>query len=174
LGEWWAIGYGIIGIFTSHFLLGIVMMPGLLFAAPAVLLANKGKTLLAFPLLFLGQLYTYVVIVIWCLLVFLVFMSRASFSSFWPLLIWSYGVALGPLMYMAQREQQSGSGDASTMTTFFAQIGYIVTALVAAFQRVSLLDLAIIFSGIMALGMLIQICFAVVIFREQKRLGIIP
>jgi hypothetical protein len=57
------------------------------------------------------------------------------------------------------------------MTTFFAQVAYIVTALVAAFRRVSLLDLATIFSGIMALCMLIQIGIVVAIFREQKRLG---
>jgi len=46
-------------------------------------------------------------------------------------------------------------------------------ALTAAFARVSLLDLAIVFSGLMLLGMIIQIGFAVAILVEQKRLGMI-
>jgi hypothetical protein len=82
LGQWWAIGYGVVGIFVSHFLLGIIMMPGLLFAAPAALLVDKGKFVLAFPLIFLSQLYTFAVIVIWCMAVFFFFMSRANFDSF--------------------------------------------------------------------------------------------
>src|SRR4051812_35285826 len=98
LGQWWAIGYGIAGLFISTTLLGFAMMPGLIFAAPAAILTEKGKLVLAFPLMLLSQLYTYLVIVAWCLLVYVFFMSRSTASLFWPLLIWSYGAALGPLM----------------------------------------------------------------------------
>jgi len=173
LGQWWAIGYGVVGLFVSSTLIGLAMMPGLIFAAPAAILAQKGKLILAFPLMLLSQLYTYLVIIAWCIFVFIVFMSYSNSSSFWPLLIWSYGVALGPLMYMVQREERAGGGDGSWMTTFFAQLAYVAMALTAAFARVSLLDLAIVFSGLMLLGMIIQIGFAVAILVEQKRLGMI-
>ena len=98
-------------------------------------------------------------------------MQQSNAASFWPLLIWSYGIALGSLMSIAQREQQSGSGEGSTMTTFFAQIAYVIMALVAIFARVSLLDLVITFSGVMLVGMLIQTVIAVAIMIEQRRLG---
>lgn len=171
LGEWWAIGYGLLGIVTSHFLLGFAMMPGIIFGAPAIALAQKGRLVLAFPFLLLSQIYTYAIIVVWCGFVFFGFVSHANQYSFWPLLIWSYGVALGPLMYMAQRESQAGTGEASTMTTFFAQIAYVVMAIFAATKRMAFVDLMLIFSAIMFIGMLIQVGFAVAITREQKRLG---
>ena len=173
LGQWWAIGYGIAGLFFSSSLLGLAMMPGLVFAAPASMLAQKGKLILAFPLMLLSQLYTYLVVIAWCIFVFIFFISHSSSNLFWPLLIWSYGVALGPLMYMVQREQMAGNSDGAWMTTFFAQLAYVAMALIAAFTRASLIDLAIIFSGLMLVGMLVQTGFGVAIMIEQKRLGII-
>ena len=171
LGEWWAIGYGVAGLFFSSMIIGIAMMPGLLFAAPAAILAEKGKLLLAFPLVLLSQLYTYSVVIAWCMLVFLFYMANVKPNSFWPLLIFSYGVALGPLMYMSQREQQSGSGEGAVMTTFFAQVAYVATSLLTAFMPITLLGAIIIFSGIMLVGMVFQIVIFMAIMIEQKRLG---
>lgn len=168
LGEWWAIGYGLLGL-LSHFLLGIIMVPSLLFAGPAVLLVGKGKIFLAIPFLLLSQLYTYAVITAWAMFVFYFFMSEASRDTFWPLLIWSYGVALGPWMYMAQKEQQGGTGDGSVMTTFFAQVAYIIVALVVIFGSATLIDLAAIFGAIMLIGMLIQTGIALTVLKEEKR-----
>ena len=76
-------------------------------------------------------------------------------------------------MYMVQREQMAGNSDGAWMTTFFAQLAYVAMALIAAFTRASLIDLAIIFSGLMLVGMLVQTGFGVAIVIEQKRLGII-
>lgn len=81
LGQWWAIGYGIAGLFLSTTLLGLAMMPGLIFAAPAAILADKGKLVLAFPLMLLSQLYTYVIVTAWCLFVFLTFMKQITGPS---------------------------------------------------------------------------------------------
>lgn len=171
LGEWWAIGYGVVGLLLSHYLLAIIIMPGLLLAGPAVVLIEKGKTFLAFPFLLLSQLYTYAVISAWCMFVFYFFMRQAGQDTFWPLLIWSYGVALGPWMYMARKEQQVGTGDASAMTTFFAQVAYIVVALVVVLGSAALIDLAIIFGAIMLVAMLIQTGITLAMLRDEKRLG---
>jgi len=75
-------------------------------------------------------------------------------------------------MYMVQREQMAGNSDGAWMTTVFAQLAYVAMALIAAFTRASLIDLAIIFSGLMLVGM-VQTGFGVAIVIEQKRLGII-
>lgn len=167
LGEWWAIAYGIAALF-SHFLLAFVMMPALIFIGPASFLHAKGRMFLAFPFVLLSQVYTYGVITAWCLFVFYFFISRASHDAFWPLLIWSYGVALGPWMYMTQKEQQGGSGDASLMTTFFAQVAYVVIALVVIFGEASLEELAVVFGGVMLVGMLVQTSIAFALLRGSS------
>ena len=86
LGEWWALGYGLIGL-VSHFLLGLILAPGLIFLAPAGVLLSKQKSFFAFPLLLLGYAYTCAVLTTWCIFVFYAFMTRADADTFWPLLI---------------------------------------------------------------------------------------
>ena len=171
LGEYWAIGYGLVGLF-SHFLLATVIIPGLVLAGPAAVLVGKGKTFLAFPLLLLSQLYTYAVITVWCMFVFYMFTSQVNEVTYWPLLIWSYSVALGPWNYLAHKETQGGRGDGLTITTFFAQVAYLVVALVVIFSSVTLMGLAVIFGVIMLAGMLIQTGIALAMLREERRLSI--
>jgi hypothetical protein len=165
LGEWWAIGYGLAAFLGAHFALSLVLMPGLLFSAPAMALLSKGKVFLAVPFILLGQFYTYAVICIWCMGVLIFFVSKATNISFWPLLIWSYGVALGPWMYLAQKDAQAGTGEGSGMTTFFAQIAYIVVALAAAFSGMSVGSLVLVFTGIMLVGLVLQTGFALLMMR---------
>ena len=43
LGKWGLIGYGLLAIIVSDMGLGIAMMPGLIFAAPAAVLIEKGN-----------------------------------------------------------------------------------------------------------------------------------
>jgi hypothetical protein len=50
------------------------------------------------------------------------FLRDAPSHAFWPLLIWSYGVATSPLSYMAQRDQSI----ASLYSVFFTQVAFIV------------------------------------------------
>ena len=54
-------------------------------------------------------------------------------------------------------------------SAIFAQLSYVAMAFAAAFTRMSLLDLMMLFGGLMLLGMLIQIGFALAIQVEQKR-----
>lgn len=170
LGEWWAVGVGLLALFSPP-LLGLVLAPGLVLLAPANMLLNKQRPFFAFPLLLLGYAYTCAVISAWCIFIFAIFMTRADADTFWPLLIWSYGVAMGPWQYMAQKDEQSGAGDASAMTTFFAQVAYIIMAVVLVFGGATLIELAVVFGVIMLLGMLIQTGIGLALWREQRRLG---
>jgi hypothetical protein len=157
LGEWWALGYGLIGLLLSHFFLAFVLAPGLIILlAPAGILFEKQRPFLALPLLLLGTAYIYLVMTAWCLLAFVVFTTRADGETFWPLLIWSYGVALGPWVYMAQKEEQAGGGDTSAVATLCAQVAYVIMALVSIFGRSTLVELAVVFGAVMLLGMLVQ------------------
>ena len=42
-GEWWALGVGLVGLFGSHFLVSILLMPNFLFAAAGVALFERGR-----------------------------------------------------------------------------------------------------------------------------------
>lgn len=165
LGEWWAIGYGIVGLLGAHFVLAIALMPSILLIAPASYFFDKSHPILASPFLLLGLTYVYALISAWCMFIFYTFMFRATENSFWPLLIWSYGVAHVPLFYMAGKEEGVGGSH----TTLFAAVAYVVMSLCYVFADTTLLDLAEIFIGIMIVGLLIHIGIGFVAMRANAR-----
>lgn len=173
LGDWWVIGYGIALLVGSPFLLGLAMMPSLILMVPAAPLLERGRIILAAPFLFLGGLYTIALISGWCLFILWFFVSRADYNNYIPILIWSYGVALGPWMYMAQKEAQSGGSGGEHISIFFAQVAYIAVVLTLMFTRSTLFDLGALFLGIMGIGLVIQFVLAFVQMREQSRSGIV-
>jgi len=170
LGEWGAIGTGILSLFVSTSLLGFALMPGLLFAAPAAFCMEKGKS---FGLVFfaaLSSIYTMGLITVWCCAVLFYFVRDATATTLIPLLIWSYGVATGPWSYMASKDQgQGGEGFASTMATFLAELAYVVIILLILFSPITKLGAIKVFGGFMAVGCILQLTLAVLLQREQKR-----
>jgi hypothetical protein len=87
------------------------------------------------------------------------FLSNAREQAFWPLLIWSYGVALGPWMYLAHWDQGSEAGDYSAWTTLFAEVSYVVTGLVVAVHGLTLRGVVMTFGSVMLVGMLLQVAW---------------
>ncbi|HUS71420.1 MAG TPA: hypothetical protein VMY06_00025 [Sedimentisphaerales bacterium] len=159
LGEWVEIIRGIGFIVVSGFLISFVLMPGLLFAGPAVIAMERGKKILGVFLGFLGVLYTYALMTIWCIWIMWLFVSSATESSIIPLLLWSYGVALAPWMWLAQKDQQGGGNEFSMLATFLAQISYIV-AMIMFFLNVTLGTIAITFGVIMLIAAILQMTIA--------------
>jgi hypothetical protein len=165
LGQWWAIGYGISALFAPFFL-GLILMVGIVFAAPAVALFANGRRYLALPFLLLNSFYTCAVITIWCVSVFVLFTSRATNTTVWPLLIWSFGAAVGPWAYMAQRESDN---EFASMTAFFAQVAYVVMVLTWIFEAtITLSQTAAVFGVIMMIGSLFQTHLA---YRMEEEKG---
>lgn len=167
LGKWGIIGYGIGALFVSGFGLGIAMMPGLLFAAPAGVFYEKENKLGFYFFGFLGALYTVAVLTGWCIAVLYFFVSRADSTSIIPVLLWSYGVATGPIAWLAQKEAQGGGGHGAMISTFFAQVAYVMVILAVLFLRVSLVDVIVLFAVIMAIGLVFQFRVA----SQLERLG---
>lgn len=129
IGQWGAIGYGLFFGLAGSVALSLAMLPGLVFAAPAVYFEKRGNRAGLLTIGLLSVMYTMAVISAWCTFILVFFAHRATnMSGLIALLIWSYGVALGPLMWMSKSEAQSGN-DASSVTTFAAQIAYVVVAL---------------------------------------------
>lgn len=166
LGKWGIIGYGVAALFVSGIGLGFAMIPGLLFAAPAVVLHEKGHKLGFYFFSFLGSLYTVVVLTAWCIAVLYFFGRQADPDSIIPVLLWSYGVATGPIAWMAQKETQGGGGEGAMMSTFFSQFAYVLVILAILLFGVSLLDVIVLFGVIMSVGLVFQ-------FRMALQLEII-
>lgn len=144
---------------VSGFAISIALMPSLLFAAPAALAIEKGKKLLGIFLGSLSVLYTFALMSIWCVWIMWLFASSASDKSLIPLLIWSYGVALAPWMWLAQKDQQGGGNEYSMFTIFFAQISYIFT-MIMFFLGATIGAITITFGTIMIVGAILQVIIA--------------
>jgi hypothetical protein len=170
IGEWRPIVLGIFLFFSSSLVLGIALMPALLFAAPAMWLAERGKTFWVMCFGALSSAYTLSLVTFWCCAVLFLFVKDASSSSLIPRLIWSYGVATGPWSYMSSKEQgPDGEGFASSIATFFAQLAYLAIMLLVIFTEITTLGAIEVFGGFMLIGLAIQITLATMIQVEEKR-----
>ena len=172
LGEWGAIGLGILFFFTATWLLGFALMPSLLFAAPAAYCEERGKTFGLFCLGALSSLYILALVTVWCCGILFLFVKDATASSLIPRLVWSYGVATGPWAYMASREQgPQGEGLESTLVTFLAALAYLVIMLLVIFTPITLLGAMKVFGGFMLVAFVLQMSWVVIIYKAQKRLA---
>ena len=93
---------------------------------------------------------------------FYFFATQADESSYIPILIWSYGAATGPVVYLAESDN-----DSSIIATFFAQFAYVVVALLAIFFPLTMFELTIVFGCFMLIGLIMQ--FATVILKDKYR-----
>jgi len=152
LGHWSPIGYGLLFLAFSSFGLGLAMMPGLIFAAPAAMMEEKGNKLGSYFFGFLSVFYTYGVLTAWCLVVMTYFLKQADNDSVIPLLIWSYGVATGPIGWMAQKERN----EYSMISTFFIQVAYLISIVAILLVGVSMTDLMAIFGTVTSVGLVLQ------------------
>lgn len=166
LGEWGLIGYGLLALMVSGMAIGLAMAPGLLFAAPAAVMLEKGHKVGGFFFGFLSTLYTVGILTAWCILVLVYYTKQANADSIIPVVIWSYGIAIGPIVWLAQKDLQSGN-EYAMVTTFFIEIAYILTILGILFVGVSLLDVIILFGIIMLIGMVVQFSMAYLVEQSN-------
>jgi len=125
LGEWRLILIGIVLLFTSHFYLSFLMLPGLLFAPICVHFFEK-KNPLGYLFGFLSQFYTNLLIVGTCGFAFFIctrFYGGESKFGLIPYLLWSWGMALGPWQFFQSKEPDN---EFSAITLFSATIFYFL------------------------------------------------
>ena len=164
LGEWGEIIRGLGFLVVSGFAISFALMPGLLLAAPGLIAIKKGKKVLGTLLASINIFYTFGLITMWCVWVLWLFVDSATKSSLIPLLIWSYGVAVGPWMWLAQKDQEGGGNDFSIMSTFFAEVSYII-AMIMYFIGATIETIALVFGAIMFCAAIFQIFIALL---DQK------
>ncbi len=152
LGEWSLIGYGILNMIFGALIIPLAMVLGLFFDTRLVRELEEGNEFKAYIFGFLTTLYTIGVFTIWCIFVLAFFYEKAYSNSIIPILIWSYGVALAPITFMAQKE----NNEYGMITTFFLEIAYVMAIMGILFMGSSLLNVVIIFGITMFIGMLYQ------------------
>ena len=166
LGEWGALVWGILFFFVSTGLLGIALMPSMLFAPAAANCAERGNTVGLVFFSALSNIYTLGLITIWCCGVFFLLFKDATASSLIPRLIWSYGVATGPWAYMASKDEDPNS--TSGIATFMAELAYVVIILLMLFSPLTPLGAVKVFAGFMAVWLILKMTFVVMTQKQEQ------
>ncbi len=165
-GQWGSIGVGVLIIVVGGVGISLALMPStVLFDAPAAHFENRGRRSAAYFFAFLSVLYTYVVMTVWCVCVLVYFVNRAEARSLIPTVVWSYGVAMAPWSWLAQKDQGNW---ASGVSTFFGEVGYIVMMLMVLLLRVTVADAMMAFAAVMVIGLIVQFKMLVTMQRLMR------
>jgi len=167
LGEWGAIGLGVAIFFVSTMLLSLAIAPSILLAAPAGHFAEKGNIFGLVCFGTLSSLYILALVTVWCCGILFLFVTNATPNSLIPRLILSYGVATGAWAYLSSKDKSF----ASTLTTFLAEIAYLVIMMLVIFSHITLLGAIKVFVGFMLIGLVTMISLSVMAQIEQKKYG---
>ncbi|WP_141682840.1 hypothetical protein [Agrobacterium tumefaciens] len=173
LGEWKLVVASVLLTISAPLWTSLLLIPGMVFAAPALAALEKGQTTIGVTLAALSALWTYTIITVWCLTVFW------YVPTFWspnhpilPFLLFAYATATGPWAVMAQKEARSGGAEAAQLTLSAACIGsalilgYVFLAPRPAFGTAMWLLIVP-----MVAAFLLSILIAITEGRRRKQLG---
>jgi hypothetical protein len=167
LGEWGVIGTGILALFVSSFLLGFALMPSLIFAIPAMALFERGNKVGGYILMFLNLIYTYAILIFWSLSVLIYYREQASNASLIPILFWSYGVATGPISFLASKDLQGGNEHAM-FPTVLMQVAYLAAIFGIIFlEGMSFLNIICLFILTMSICLFVQLAETGLILEDN-------
>lgn len=152
LGEWGLIGKGLFLLIAACFCLGFALMPGMIFAIPAIKMTERNNPL-GYLFGFLNVIFTLGVLSTWCILILLYFVSHAHYSAITPALIWSYSVGIGPVVCLAMREKENPY---SAIASIFLGVAYMVTIIAISFFHPTRTDIFVIFGITMTLCTIVQ------------------
>lgn len=156
LGHWGTLGIALLIALFGAFLLGFILAPGLLLAAPAAWFAERQRMWGVVLFGALSLLYTYIVIAGWSLGTFLFFVRTArSLGDAIPLMLLGYAAAAGPLSFLASKE---GDSEGTMITVFVTELA--LGALMGALLLVNLQLAILAFAAIMLIGYCIQVWLA--------------
>ena len=170
LGEWRLLAFGILYMICGALMVGLLLLPGMLFAAPAAMAAERRKFILT---AFLGVPaigWTFAVMTVSCVLVFSTVVSHIE-GSLIPYVLWAYAAAMAPWSYMASVKSRSGN-DTASIPLFCCQLGTI-SMIVAVFRNPYESDFWRLFWWFLpfaALGIAIQLLIVVAGALDSRRI----
>ena len=136
IGDWKLIGIGVFLLFTSHWILSLLMLPKLGLSALALSIISSTKNPFLYIITYLSQLYLNILIVLWCLSSFLICTSYYGIGHYRdiqnpieitygliPYLLWSWSMALSPWQFFVSKEPDN---EFSMATTYIVSILYFL------------------------------------------------
>lgn len=120
LGRWSVIFSGIGFMIAGAFIISVLMIPGMIFATPAAMAAERGKNTLAVIFGLPAIIWTYLVMIATCVFVFSWIVSKGEAEI--PFLLWGYAVVTAPWAFLASKDSQAGN-DSSSLPLVFVQFG---------------------------------------------------
>ena len=120
--EWTLIIQGIVAFFVSSFIVAIAFLPAFGVAFIGMFFYKMKIKILAYPIFYISTLLNIAVVSIWTFFVFnYALVNSSPETSLIPITLWAYGVAVGPIQYMASKE---GSENVSSqLLTTFSTLG---------------------------------------------------
>ncbi len=107
LSQWAVLGIGIAATILSWFALGLLLAPNLLFSRLSAAALDRGSYTAGVIWVLVCNLWSSAVMTAWCAGCFAALAGTYNGNgSLWPYLLWAYGVATGPWIYMAAAEGQ--------------------------------------------------------------------
>lgn len=164
-GEWSLFIGGLLYMGFGATIIGLLLMPSLLFAAPAAAFAEKGKYTLFFIFGLLGIAYTYGLIAVSTYYVADIALSSQS-APLWASLLWLYAVVLAPWQLMASKEQDNTS---TGMTTFFLALGVFALMICVGVFGMTLGQAFPVLVAILVISLVVQLLFTYALTRAEKQ-----
>jgi FtsH-binding integral membrane protein len=145
IGDYWfLIGAGVFALFFSAFGLGLLMLPSTGVQMAGFKLIEKKQKVLGYIFLYFGNLLLLAAFASWIIYVYAFGLSNVqNASDLFPIMLWCYGVATGPIYWMASKEGKNSEG--TQIMTFFISIGCIGMTIMISFFYVSLYNSMIFF-----------------------------
>lgn len=157
--NWGLIAYGVFVSFISIFGLVSALMPGMLFAGPAAAFKKNNKKMGFYILSCLTTFYSMTVMSIWCIAIIHFFLKESDAGSFIPALLWSYCVAIGPILWISNKDIQSKERYAIN-STVFAQLACLSLVFVNILITLPLAWNIALFTMVMLVGFTVQVKMA--------------
>lgn len=164
-GEWSLFIGGLLYMMFGAMIIGLLLMPSLLFAAPAAAFAEKRKYTLFFIFGLLGIAYTYGLIAVSTYYIADIALSSQS-APLWASLLWLYAVVLAPWQYMASKEQDNTS---TGMTTFFLALGVVALMVCIGIFGMTLGQAFPVLVVILVISLVVQLLFTYALTRAEKK-----
>jgi hypothetical protein len=164
-GEWSLFIGGLLYMMFGAMIIGLMLMPSLLFAAPAAAFAEKRKYMLFFIFGLLGITYTYELIAISTYYIADIALSSQS-APLWACLLWLYAVVLAPWQYMASKERDNTS---TGMTTFALSLGIFALIICIGVFGMTLGQAFPILITILIIFLVVQLLLTYALTRAEKQ-----
>ena len=134
---WYLIGAGVFSLFFSAFGLAILMLPSTGLQMLGFKLIQKKQKIFGFIFMYLGNLLLLAVFSAWILYVFYFgLINVQKESDLFVVMLWCYGVATGPIHWMASKE--GGESISTQIMTFFISLGCLGMTLMISFFYINI------------------------------------